>query len=222
MKFRTGSLIVVSLVLMLSAAVRMNSTAAAGSQWDHHFELRSSTFENGAALPLNMIYTYYLPTAPTTNICTYNGEAGGDESPELSWTDPPRHTHSFVVVTYDVTASFTHWGMYNISGEQTGLPAGAGVAGSTYGKQIANDFGDLSYDGPCPPTSETPLVHHYVFTLYALDTMLPTLPTQGDFPPGAEALYHALIRAARDGHILDSASISGDYSAAAPPGPGSN
>jgi Raf kinase inhibitor-like YbhB/YbcL family protein len=222
MKFRIGSSIFVSLTLVLATAVRMNSTATAGSDWDHHFKLSSSTFEDGATLPLSMIYTFYSSTAPTTNICTYNGEAGGDESPELSWTDAPRHTRSFVMVTYDVTASFTHWGMYNISGDATGLPANAGVAGSTYGEQIANDFGDLSYDGPCPPTGLTPLVHHYVFTVYALDTMLPTLPTHGDFPPGAEALYHALISAGRDGHILDSTSISGFYSAAAPPGPDSN
>jgi Raf kinase inhibitor-like YbhB/YbcL family protein len=220
MKFRIGSSIFVLLTIVLATAVRMNSTATAGSDWDHHFKLSSSTFEDGATLPLSMIYTY--PPPPATNICTYNGEAGGDESPELSWMDAPRHTRSFVMVVYDVTASFTHWGMYNIAGEATGLPANAGVAGSTYGEQIANDFGYVSYDGPCPPTSETPLVHEYVFTLYALDTKLPTLPTQGDFPPGAEALYHALIRAGRDGHILDSASISGFYSAAAPPGPGSD
>jgi Raf kinase inhibitor-like YbhB/YbcL family protein len=220
MKFRIGSLIVVSLTLVLSTAVRMNSTATAGSDWDHRFKLSSSTFADGATLPLSMIYTY--PAPPAANSCTYNGEPGGDESPELSWTNAPRQTRSFVMVVYDVTASFTHWGMYNISGDATGLPVNAGVAGSTYGEQIANDFDDLSYDGPCPPTSATPLVHHYVFTLYALDTKLPTLPTYGDFPPGAEALYHALIKAGRDGHILDSASISGFYSAAAPPGSGSN
>jgi len=55
--------------------------------------------------------------------------------------------------------------------------------------------------------------------VYALDIKLPTLPSFGDFLPGSQALYHALIAAARGGHILDSASITGFYSAAAPPGP---
>lgn len=49
--------------------------------------------------------------------------------------------------------------------------------------------------------------------VYALDEELPTLPTMGSFPPGAEALYHALIAAGSDGHILGSASITGFFPA---------
>jgi len=55
------------------------------------------------------------------------------------------------------------------------------------------------------------VAHHYVFTLYALDTVLEPLPPHGDFPPGSEALYHALIKAGRRGHILGTASISGFF-----------
>jgi Raf kinase inhibitor-like YbhB/YbcL family protein len=123
------------------------------------------------------------------------------------------------VILYDESASFTHWGMYNISAKTRSLPANAGVAGSSFGVQMSNDFGDLSYDGPYPPTTLTPLAHHYVFTIYALDTSLPILPSAGNFPPGSEALYHALIKAGREGHILELATVSGFYSAAAPPGP---
>ena len=101
--------------------------------------------------------------------------------------------------------------MYNISPKAAGLPQNAGVAGSSYGLQVSNDFGDLSYDGPCPPTTLNPPKHHYVFTVYALDTMLPQLPSFGDFPPGAEALYHALIVGAWGEHVLDSASIGGIF-----------
>jgi len=53
--------------------------------------------------------------------------------------------------------------------------------------------------------------HHYVFTVYALDVTLPTLPSFGDFPPGAEALYHALIDAGKCGDILETASIDGFF-----------
>jgi Raf kinase inhibitor-like YbhB/YbcL family protein len=171
-----------------------------GGNGRKEFSVSSSTFTDGGTLPLITVW----------NQCS-NYPGGSDESPELSWTNVPRRTQSFVVVAYDVTASFTHWGMYNISGSSNGLPLNAGIPNSPYGTQVANDFGDLSYDGPCPPPQFMPVSHTYVFTVYALDIVLPTLPTHGDFPPGAEALYQALIAAARDKHILDSASIVGHF-----------
>ncbi len=103
--------------------------------------------------------------------------------------------------------------MYNISSSATGLPANAGIAGSTYGSQIVNDFGDPNYDGPCPPKTATPYVHRYVFTVYALDTDLQLFSPSTNFPPNAETLYHALIEAGRHGHILETARLTGFYSA---------
>ena len=209
MKFRIGTVALLSSAFLLAFCI--SSAVAAGPDTDHRFKVTSSTFQNGATLPLSMIYA--------NAACTYNGAVGADISPELSWKNAPKGTRSFVVVTYDVTASFTHWGMYNVSGDATGLPANAGVSGSSYGQQVSNDFGDLSYDGPCPPPAPyTPLVHKYVFTVYALDVTLPAIPAYGDFQPGSEALYHALLKAAREDHILASASIVGLYSSAAPPG----
>ena len=167
----------------------------------HRFRVTSSTFSDGETLPLSMVY----------NLCAaYPG--GGNSSPELSWTNAPHHTRSFVVVSYDVTASFTHWGMYNIARTTTEPPENAGMAGSTFGLQVHNDFGrtNLQYDGPCPPPTLNPPVHQYVFTVYALDTAL-ALPSFPDFPPGAEALFQALIRAGMRGHILATASISGFF-----------
>jgi phosphatidylethanolamine-binding protein (PEBP) family uncharacterized protein len=102
--------------------------------------------------------------------------------------------------------------MYNIPGNATGLPQNAGVAGSLYGSQIANDFGiGAGYDGPCPPANVAPYVHRYVFTVYALDREL-ELPSSANFPANAETLYHALIKAGQHGHILASASLTGLYS----------
>ena len=105
-------------------------------------------------------------------------------------------------------ASFTHWGIYNIAGSATGLTSGAG---SPFGTQIPNDFLDQSYDGPCPPANVPPNVHHYCFTVYALDTLL-AVPGSANFPANAESLDHALLKAAQDGHILDSASLTGLHS----------
>lgn len=198
------------LTLVASACLCITLTAFAQQQQSNsqdrndwgRFKVTSATFSDGGTIPLVMVY----------NQCSYY-PGGGNQSPQLSWTHAPRGTRSFVVVGYDPTASFTHWGMYNISGKASGLPQNAGVPNSPYGLQVSNDFGDLNYDGPCPPPQYNPPSHTYVFTVYALDIVLPTLPTHGDFPPGSEALYHALIAAGRGDHILDSASIVGFFPA---------
>jgi len=200
MKSRTMMLItLLCLCVTLTAFAQQSPTNQDREGWNQ-FKVTSTTFSDGGNIPLIMVY----------NQCSYY-PGGGDQSPQLSWSNAPRGTRSFVVVAYDPTASFTHWGMYNISGRATGLPQNAGVPNSPYGLQISNDFGDLNYDGPCPPPQYNPPNHTYVFTVYALDMVLPTLPTHGDFPPGAEALYHALIAAGRGDHVLDSASIVGYF-----------
>ena len=219
MKLRVGHLRLILLPLCVATSMHLNGIERSNSGDEDHFRVSSSTFQNKGTLPLSMIFNIPSSANPNLNSCTVDGSPGGDQSPELSWAGVPEGTRSFVVILFDVTASFTHWGMYNISPKATGLPANAGVAGSAFGIQVSNDFGDLSYDGPCPPTTLTPLVHNYVLTVYALDTKLKELPSFGNFPPGSEALYHVLIEAGRDGHILDRASVSGFYSAAAPPGP---
>ena len=177
---------------------------------DHRFAVHSSTFQNNGTLPLITIDTY-PPGGP--NSCTVDGTPGGNESPEVSWSHAPEDTVSFVVVMYDVTASFTHWAMFNIPASTHMLPLNAGVSGSAYGEQVSNDFGDLSYDGPCPPPTLAPTTHEYVVTVYALNVRL-NVPAHGAFPPGAEALYHALLDAAQHDHILARASIRGLYSTA--------
>lgn len=57
------------------------------------------------------------------------------------------------------------------------------------------------YDGPCPPWNDS-LIHHYVFTVYALD--MATVPLTGRFTGGD-------VRRAIEGHVLAQASITGTY-----------
>jgi Raf kinase inhibitor-like YbhB/YbcL family protein len=57
------------------------------------------------------------------------------------------------------------------------------------------------YDGPCPPWNDS-IIHHYVFTVYALD--IPSLDVRGDLT-GANA------RAALAGHVLARAHLTGTY-----------
>jgi len=186
-----------------------------GSDQDsgHPFQVSSSTFDNNTTLPISAIHNIIYQGS---NVCSIDGSPGGNESPELSWTRPRGNTRSFVVVLYDATGSFTHWGMYNISPDATGLPENAGIAGSQFGQQVNNDVsGGAVYDGPCPPPNFPPDVHHYVFTVYALDIML-DLPSSANFPANAERLYQALIQAGENKHILESASITGLYSTTPP------
>jgi Raf kinase inhibitor-like YbhB/YbcL family protein len=58
------------------------------------------------------------------------------------------------------------------------------------------------YDGPCPPWNDS-IVHHYVFTIYALDVA--QLSVNGTFR-GPDVLN------AMKGHVLDEAKMTGLYS----------
>lgn len=174
------------------------------------FKVTSTTFSNEQTLPIVTINN--ILNSSRVNSCSINGAPGGDQSPQLSWGGAPGATRSYVVVLYDVTAAFTHWGMYNIPASVTSLPQGAGVAGSQFGQQIVNDFfAGAQYDGPCPPANVAPFTHQYVFTVYALDTML-SLPSSANFPATAETLYQALIAAGHEHHIMGTASLTGLYS----------
>ncbi len=66
-------------------------------------------------------------------------------------------------------------------------------------EQMRGDY--HGYDGPCPPWNDT-LVHHYVFTLYALD--LPSLTVNGP-------LNGVNLRDALAGHVLAEARLTGTY-----------
>ncbi|MFY9844489.1 MAG: YbhB/YbcL family Raf kinase inhibitor-like protein [Terriglobales bacterium] len=209
MKIQIGSLMLLVLSLSVHVAAQGAGKHAARADSQQPFQLSSTTFTNGATLPLSMINNNIVNGV---NACSLDGSPGGNESPELSWTGAPAGTASFVVTTYDSTAAFTHWGMYNIPSTATGLPENAGIAGSPYGSQIVNDFFvGAEYDGPCPPAGYRPYAHHYVFTVYALDITL-RLQSSPNFPASAETLYQALIRAGKARHILRSSSIFGMYS----------
>jgi len=84
-------------------------------------------------------------------------------------------------------------------------PGGARHGINDYTSWFASDpdmAGDYyGYDGPCPPWNDS-IVHHYVFTVYALD--VEQLPVQGRFT-GPDALK------AINEHTLGQASITGTF-----------
>lgn len=124
---------------------------------------------------------------------------------------------------------FIHWALIDVSPNVAGIAAGQfsdavtprGKSGPDItgnplppARHALNGYTDwfagdadmggnyFGYDGPCPPWNDA-LVHHYVFTVYALDIAI--LPLQGDFT-GAQVL------AAIQPHILAQAGVTGMYS----------
>ena len=141
-------------------------------------------------------------TIPAAHAYKGMGCTGQNTSPALSWTGAPAGTKSFAVTVYDPDAptgsGWWHWVVYNIPGNVTSLPAGAGdpakhllPAGASQGN---TDFGSAGYGGPCPPVGDKP--HHYHFTVYALDV------AHLDIPAGVTAAnvgfnlhFHTLAKA---------------------------
>ena len=102
------------------------------------------------------------------------GCAGGNKSPQLSWSDPPEGTKSFAITCYDPDAptgsGFWHWLMVNIPANVRSLDLGAGdPSGNKVPEgalQTRTDFGAPGYGGPCPPEGDHP--HRYLFTVFAV------------------------------------------------------
>lgn len=120
---------------------------------------------------------------------------GEDVSPPLSVSGVPDDAATLALVVDDPDApggTFTHWLVWNVPAETTDLPSGLpqsetlpDLGGARQGR---NDFDEVGYRGPCPPTGDGP--HSYHFRLFAVGTTL-------DVDAGAEAstLSGALERA---------------------------
>jgi len=128
---------------------------------------------------------------------------GEEVSPQLAWSTPPAGTASFALLVTDPDAprgTFTHWVLYDLPAALRSLPEGVAARGelSDGSRQGSNGFGSLGYGGPCPPGGSP---HHYIFTLYALDTKL-------NLPVGAT---RAQVEEAMQGHILARGQLIGLY-----------
>ncbi|RUR86101.1 hypothetical protein PCC6912_09260 [Chlorogloeopsis fritschii PCC 6912] len=127
---------------------------------------------------------------------------GADISPALSWDEPPPGTESFALIVDDPDAprrTFVHWVLYDIPATVRQLSEQIATVKtlSNGGVQGKNDFGNLGYGGPCPPSG----THRYFFKLYALDKKL-------GLQPGATKNQ---LEAAMEGHILATAELVGRY-----------
>ncbi|MCL1694070.1 MAG: YbhB/YbcL family Raf kinase inhibitor-like protein [Actinomycetia bacterium] len=199
-------------------------------------ELWSNDFSEGDPIPGE--FAFCLPDADTHATfgpnrnphLAWSGTPEGTRSLAIVCHDPDVPTKPDDVnvegreVPEDLPRTdFFHWVLLELSPEVTEIGTAACSDGvTTRGKgsespfdcrQGINDYtgwfaGDEDmegsyhgYDGPCPPWNDS-LIHHYVFTVFALDTDSFELPESFG---GAEA------RTALEGHVLDSATMTGTY-----------
>lgn len=152
--------------------------------------LTSSAFADGSVIPDK--YT----------------SAGQSISPELTWSNVPPGTQTFLILFHDPDVALqkklddvTHWIAWNIPGTATkleeGIKEGAKLPDGTI--QGKNTRGTNAYMGPGAPANGPE--HHYTFELFALDTKLDLSPDT----PRAEVIK------AMDGHILGKAVWEGRF-----------
>lgn len=128
----------------------------------------------------------------------------GEESPPLAIEGVPEGAASLALVMEDpdvpktlrADGLYVHWVLYDIPAATRAVPEGG-----TPGTLGQNTAGERAYAGPCPPPQYEPREHRYVFTLYALDTMLGL----------REGASKEELLTAMEGHILGTAQLVGRY-----------
>jgi hypothetical protein len=133
-------------------------------------------------------------------------QAGDQISPPLSWTNVPEGTVSFVLLFHDLdtatgdgTDDVLHWLLWNIPASKTNLPEGV-----PQGTPLPDGTRQISVSGPYyrgPGAPAAGPIHHYVFELFALDTMLNVQPAAQvpGVSPGPET--RAAVFRALAGHV---------------------
>ena len=154
--------------------------------------LTSTAFADGAKIPAK--YT----------------QAGEEVSPPLAWSGAPEGTASFVVMMHDVDTAIAAGQRRHASLDAVEHSADGDELARARGRRLAarrRNAADQRHrsvlQGSGRALSSGP-AHHYVFELFALDTML-EVPAVGASPP----LTRAAIAAAMATHVRAKAALVG-------------
>ena len=142
-------------------------------------KITSQAFANGGKIPDQ--YSMY----------------GDNKNPPLHLEEIPERARSLALVVDDPDANngtFNHWILFNMDPKIRDIKENTVPAIATQGR---NDFGETEYDGPKPPSGE----HRYMFTAYALDTVLPL----------SRGARRDDLEREMEGHILDRTTLIGKF-----------
>ena len=129
---------------------------------------------------------------------------GENRIPPIHFEEVPSKARSLALIVDDPDApngTFVHWVIWNLPTRLRSIPEGVPrdvlklPDGSQQGK---NDFGNVGWNGPCPPPGKP---HHYRFRVFAVDgkLALPARSSAGD-----------LERAVK-GHITGEGTLVGTF-----------
>lgn len=160
---------------------------------------------------------------------TENGKSGPGQNtrPTIAWSKAPKGTKSFAIIVSDpdvpsdfadagkegktVPADmprqlFYHWALVDIPADTTSIPGGPSSQSPAVGKPVKNDLGKYlsnakRYGGPCPPWNDL-RIHHYHFTVYALDVPSLELKANATARDASTAIHE---------HMITSGELVGTY-----------
>jgi len=144
-------------------------------------KISSSSFQNGGTIAAKFSHE------------------GGNWNPALKIEGAPARAKSLALIVDDPDAPsglFTHWLIWNIDPKTTALTEHTTPKSAVQG---TNDFGEVGYGGPQPPSG----THRYYFKIFALDQML-------ELAAGAKRRD---LEKAMKGHVIAQAEVMGRYSA---------
>ena len=191
MRFASLSL---ALALTLGTVVPIAAQGPGGTA----MTLSTTAFPDGGTIPVRF------------SQAAEDAAPGGGTSPALEWANAPDGTRSFLLHMHDMevarggtTEDQAHWLVWNIPESATGLPEGV-----PSGSQLADGSYQISasgpmYRGPGAPASGPP--HHYVFEVYALDSVLDIQPAEDAFET------RRAVMAAAQNHVLRKAVYMGFF-----------
>src|SRR5436189_4618237 len=174
MRFLFLSTITVSIACLLSAQPKGGAAPPA-------MTLTIPGFPDGGQIPVK-----FSQAAPGVAV-------GEGTSPAMQWANAPAGTQSFVINMHDMDVvrnktsdDQAHWVVWNIPASTTGLPEGV-----PKGSKLANGAFQISATGQMyrgPGAGANGPKHHYVFEIYALDTMIDVQPTADPFETRANVM----------------------------------
>lgn len=141
--------------------------------------ITSQAFNEGGKIP--DLYTKY----------------GQNKIPPIHIDDVPERARSLALIVDDPDApngTFNHWLLFNMDPKTKDIKEDCVPVMATQGQ---NDYGEVAYGGPQPPSGE----HRYFFKAYALDTVLPL----------SRGTKRQELEQEMKDHVLDSATLMGKY-----------